>query len=141
MLGEKAQDLLTYEARGIARERLHVPGPDFVDRVYAHSDRNPRVLRSLQTMFDHGRLGGTGYLSILPVDQGVEHSGGASFAPKQDYVDPARIVERAIGGGCNAVASPFGVLELVARKCAHGIPFVVKITDNLLMTYPPAYEQ
>src|SRR5690606_40557556 len=104
MLGEKAQDLLTYEARGIARERLYVPGYDFVDRVYTHSDRNPRVLRSLQTMFDHGRLGGTGYLSILPVDQGVEHSGGASFAPNPDYFDPAKIVELAIEGGCNAVA-------------------------------------
>ena len=141
MLGEKAQDLLTYEARGIARERLHVPGPDFVDRVYAHSDRNPRVLRSLQTMFDHGRLGGTGYLSILPVDQGVEHSGGASFAPNPDYFDPAKIVELAIEGGCNAVASTFGVLGMVARKYAHKIPFIVKINHNQLMTYPTAYEQ
>ncbi len=141
MLGEKAQDLLTYEARGIARERLHVPGPDFVDRVYAHSDRNPRVLRSLQTMFDHGRLGGTGYLSILPVDQGVEHSGGASFAPNPDYFDPAKIVELAIEGGCNAVASTFGVLGMVARKYAHRIPFIVKINHNQLMTYPTAYEQ
>jgi len=141
MLGEKAQDLLTYEARGIARERLHVPGPDFVDRVYTHSDRNPRVLRSLQTMFDHGRLGGTGYLSILPVDQGVEHSGGASFAPNPDYFDPAKIVELAIEGGCNAVASTFGVLGMVARKYAHRIPFIVKINHNQLMTYPTAYEQ
>lgn len=141
LLGDKAQELLTYQARGIARERLHVPGPDFVDRVYALSDRNPRVLRSLQNLFDHGRLGGTGYLSILPVDQGVEHSGGASFAPNPDYFDPAKIVELAIEGGCNAVASTFGVLGMVARQYAHKIPFIVKINHNQLMTYPTAYEQ
>ncbi len=141
LLGDKAEELLTYQARGIARERLHVPGPDFVDRVYALSDRNPRVLRSLQNLFDHGRLGGTGYLSILPVDQGVEHSGGASFAPNPDYFDPAKIVELAIEGGCNAVASTFGVLGMVARKYAHKIPFIVKINHNQLMTYPTAYEQ
>ncbi|HEX7002174.1 MAG TPA: class I fructose-bisphosphate aldolase [Trueperaceae bacterium] len=141
LLGDKAEELLTYQARGIARERLHVPGPDFVDRVYALSDRNPRVLRSLQNLFDHGRLGGTGYLSILPVDQGVEHSGGASFAPNPDYFDPAKIVELAIEGGCNAVASTFGVLGMVARQYAHKIPFIVKINHNQLMTYPTAYEQ
>src|SRR5690606_31271674 len=112
-----------------------------VDRVYSQSDRNPRVLRSLQTLFGHGRLAGTGYLSILPVDQGVEHSGGASFAPNPDYFDPAKIVELAVEGGCNAVASTFGVLGMVARKYAHKIPFIVKINHNQLMTYPAAYEQ
>ena len=141
LLGDKAHELLSYEARGISRERLHVPGPDFVDRVYSQSDRNPRVLRSLQTLFGHGRLAGTGYLSILPVDQGVEHSGGASFAPNPDYFDPAKIVELAVEGGCNAVASTFGVLGMVARKYAHKIPFIVKINHNQLMTYPAAYEQ
>lgn len=141
LLGDKAEELLSYEARGISRERLHVPGPDFVDRVYSQTDRNPRALRSLQTLFDHGRLAGTGYLSILPVDQGVEHSGGASFAPNPDYFDPAKIVELAVEGGCNAVASTFGVLGMVARKYAHKIPFIVKINHNQLMTYPPAYEQ
>ena len=141
LLGEQADELLAYRARGIETSRLHLPGPDFVDRVFAHSDRSPRVLRSLQTLFDHGRLGGTGYLSILPVDQGVEHSGGASFAPNPDYFDPENIVRLAIEGGCNAVASTFGVLGMVARKYAHRIPFIVKVNHNQLMTYPSAYEQ
>ena len=141
LLGEQGEPLLSYEARGIERSRLHLPGPDFVDRVFAHSDRSPRVLRSLQALFDHGRLAGTGYLSILPVDQGVEHSGGASFAPNPDYFDPENIVRLAIEGGCNAVASTFGVLGMVARKYAHKIPFIVKINHNQLMTYPAQYEQ
>jgi class I fructose-bisphosphate aldolase len=141
LLGEQGEALLSYEARGIERSRLHLPGPDFVDRVFAASDRSPRVLRSLQTLFGHGRLAGTGYLSILPVDQGVEHSGGASFAPNPDYFDPENIVRLAIEGGCNAVASTFGVLGMVARKYAHKIPFIVKVNHNQLMTYPSQYEQ
>jgi len=141
LLGDQAEALLSYEARGIPRSQLHLPGPDFVDRVFAHSDRNPRVLRSLQTLFGHGRLGGTGYLSILPVDQGVEHSGGASFAPNPEYFDPENIVRLAIEGGCNAVASTFGVLGMVARKYAHKIPFIVKVNHNELMTYPAKYDQ
>jgi len=141
LLGDQAEALLSYEARGIPRSQLHLPGPDFVDRVFAHSDRNPRVLRSLQTLFGHGRLGGTGYLSILPVDQGVEHSGGASFASNPEYFDPENIVRLAIEGGCNAVASTFGVLGMVARKYAHKIPFIVKVNHNELMTYPAKYDQ
>ena len=141
LLGDQAEALLSYEARGIPRSQLHLPGPDFVDRVFAHSDRNPRVLRSLQTLFGHGRLGGTGYLSILPVDQGIEHSGGASFAPNPEYFDPENIVRLAIEGGCNAVASTFGVLGMVARKYAHKIPFIVKVNHNELMTYPAKYDQ
>jgi class I fructose-bisphosphate aldolase len=120
---------------------LHVPGPDFVDRVFAQSDRNPQTLVSLQRMFNHGRLAGTGYLSILPVDQGIEHSGAASFAPNPIYFDPANIVELAINGGCNAVASTLGVLGSVSRKYAHRIPFLVKINHNELLTYPSSYEQ
>ena len=141
LLGEQGEALLADQAQGIEAGRLHLPGPDFVDRVFAQTDRNPRVLRSLQTLFDHGRLAGTGYLSILPVDQGIEHSGGASFAPNPDYFDPAKIVELAIEGGCNAVASTFGALGMVARRYAHKIPFIVKINHNQLMTYPTAYEQ
>ncbi len=141
LLGEQGEALLSYEARGVERSRLHLPGPDFVDRVFAHSDRSPRVLRSLQALFGHGRLAGTGYLSILPVDQGVEHSGGASFAPNPDYFDPENIVRLAIEGGCNAVASTFGVLGMVARRYAHKIPFIVKVNHNQLMTYPTQYEQ
>jgi len=139
-LGGDARDLLAYEAR-VDKSHLHLPGPDFVDRVWAGSDRNPRVLRSLQTMFDHGRLGGTGYLSILPVDQGVEHSGGASFAKNPIYFDGENVVRLAIEGGCNAVATTFGVLGSVARKYAHKIPFIVKINHNELLTYPNAYDQ
>lgn len=140
-LGDRADDLLTYRATGIPKEDLHPPGPDFVDRVMTVSDRSPRVLRSLQTLFDHGRLGGTGYLSILPVDQGVEHSGGASFSPNPAYFDPENIVRLAVEGGCNAVASTFGVLGMVARRYAHRIPFIVKLNHNELMSYPNRYDQ
>lgn len=141
LLGDHADDLLNHKCETISSDRLHLPGPDFVDRVWADSDRNPRVLRNLQTLFNNGRLSGTGYLSILPVDQGVEHSGGASFAPNPDYFDPAKVVELAIEGGCNGVASTFGVLGAVARKFAHKIPFIVKINHNELMTYPNTYDQ
>ncbi|MEL6406885.1 MAG: class I fructose-bisphosphate aldolase [Chloroflexota bacterium] len=140
-LGYEASILLEHTSTTIPQDRLHTPGPDFVDRVFAQSDRTPRVLRSLQQMFDNGRLGGTGYLSILPVDQGIEHSAGASFAPNPDYFDPEKIVELAIEGGCNAVASTFGVLGMVARKYAHKIPFLVKINHNELVTFPNTYEQ
>ncbi len=141
LLGERAEDLLGHECKTIPREMLHLPGPDFIDRVWAASDRNPRVLSSMQAMFNHGRLGGTGYLSILPVDQGVEHSAGASFAKNPLYFDPENIVKLAIEGGCNAVASTFGVLGSVARKYAHKIPFIVKINHNELLTYPNTYDQ
>ena len=127
LLGEKADNLLSYVCKTIPKESLHLPGPDFVDRIWQPSDRNPQVLRSLQSMYDHGRLAGTGYLSILPVDQGIEHSGAASFAPNPIYFDGENIVKLAIEGGCNAVASTFGVLGSVARKYAHKIPFIVKI--------------
>lgn len=141
LLGDEAESLLNHRCETIPREKLHVPSPDFVDRVYYNSDRNVRVLRNLQSIFDHGRLGGTGYLSILPVDQGVEHSGGASFAKNPDYFDPENIVKLAIEGGCNAVASTFGVLGSVARKYAHKIPFIVKINHNELLTYPNDFQQ
>jgi class I fructose-bisphosphate aldolase len=141
MLGDQADDLLGYVCKGVPKESLQLPGPDFVDRVWMQSDRNPQVLRSLQSIYDHGRLGGTGYLSILPVDQGIEHTGGASFAPNPIYFDPENIVKLAIEGGCNAVASTFGVLGSVARKYAHKIPFLVKFNHNELMTYPNKYDQ
>lgn len=141
LLGEEAEDLLTHECKTISKDKLHLPGPNYVDDMLGGSDRSPRVMRSLQTLLDNGRLGGTGYLSILPVDQGVEHSGGASFAPNPDYFDPEKIVELAIEGGCNGVASTFGVLGSVARKYAHKIPFIVKINHNELMTYPNTYDQ
>jgi class I fructose-bisphosphate aldolase len=141
LLGDKADFLLNFKNPKISRERLHVPGPDFVDRIYAVSDRNNRVLANLQRMFSHGRLGGTGYLSILPVDQGIEHSGGASFAKNPDYFDAENIVRLAVEGGCNAVASTFGVLGAVARKYAHKIPFLVKINHNELLTYPNKFDQ
>jgi class I fructose-bisphosphate aldolase len=141
MLGDEADDLLNHTSKTISKDDLYIPGPTFVDDIYSQSDRNPQVLRSLQQMFDHGRLAGTGYLSILPVDQGIEHSGGASFAPNPRYFDPAGIVELAIEGGCNAVASTFGVLGAVARKYAHKIPFLVKINHNELLTYPNTYDQ
>ncbi len=140
-LGSEADTLLNHISHTIPKESLHLPGGDFIDRVWAHSDRNPQVLRSLQSMFDHGRLGGTGYLSILPVDQGVEHSAGASFAPNPQYFDPENIVKLAIEGGCNAVASTFGVLGVVARKYAHKIPFMVKINHNELLTYPNKFDE
>lgn len=141
LLGSEAEGLLTHECRTIPRERLQVPGPDFVDRVALSGDRNPRVLRSLATIFGHGRLAGTGYVSILPVDQGVEHSGGASFAVNPDYFDPENIVRLAIEGGCNAVASTVGVLGMVSRKYAHRIPFLVKLNHNELLTYPNSHDQ
>ncbi|MGM0545953.1 MAG: class I fructose-bisphosphate aldolase [Bacteroidota bacterium] len=141
LLGDEAEDLLTHKCETISKEKLHLPGPTYVDDMLGGSDRSPRVMRSLQTLLDNGRLGGTGYLSILPVDQGVEHSGGASFAPNPDYFDPEKIVELAIEGGCNGVASTFGVLGAVARKYAHKIPFIVKINHNELMTYPNKYDQ
>lgn len=140
-LGDEAGYLLEHESKTISKDRLYLPGPDFVERAWVNSDRNPQVLRSLQSMFDHGRLGGTGYLSILPVDQGIEHSAGASFAKNPDYFDPAKIVELAIEGGCNAVASTFGVLGNVARKYAHRIPFLVKINHNELLSYPNTHDQ
>jgi len=139
-LGEEAEDILNYTCV-FPKEQLHLPGPDFIDRVLVPSDRNPAVLRNLQAFFDHGRLSGTGYLSVLPVDQGIEHSAGASFAPNPIYFDPENIVKLAIEGGCNAVASTLGVLGSVARKYAHKIPFIVKINHNELLTYPNKYDQ
>jgi len=142
ILGEKeAKYLLEHESKTIPKEMLHLPGPDFVDRITAISDRPPAVLRNLQLIFNTGRLAGTGYLSILPVDQGVEHSAGASFAPNPIYFDPENIVKLAIEGGCNAVASTLGVLGAVSRKYAHKIPFIVKINHNELLTYPNKYDQ
>src|SRR5208283_2942909 len=141
LLGTKAEALLGFKSPKISKERLHLPGPDFIDRVYAASDRNLRVLNNLHRMFFNGRLHGTGYLSILPVDQGIEHSGGASFAKNPDYFDAENIVKLAIEGGCNAVASTFGVLGAVARKYAHRIPFLVKINHNELLTYPNKADQ
>ncbi len=136
-----AENLLNYTCTKMNKEQLHLPGSDWVDRIFAQSDRITPVLRSLQTLFDSGRLGGTGYLSILPVDQGIEHSGGASFAPNPIYFDPENIVKLAIEGGCNAVASTFGVLGSVARKYAHKIPFIVKINHNEFLSYPNEFDQ
>src|SRR5579859_3959661 len=136
LLADSAQNLLQHKCKTVAKERLHLPGPDFVDRIFALSDRNPQTLRSLQAIFDNGRLAGTGYVSILPVDQGIEHSGGASFAKNPDCFDPENIVKLAIEGGCNAVASTLGVLGAVSRKYAHKIPFLVKLNHNELLTYP-----
>jgi fructose-bisphosphate aldolase, class I len=141
LLGSDARTLLDYTSKTIPRNQLQLPGPDFVDRVWASSDRSPRVMRALQTLFDNGRLAGTGYLSILPVDQGIEHSAGASFAPNPIYFDPENIVRLAIEGGCNAVASTFGVLGVVARRYAHKIPFIVKVNHNELLTYPNKFDQ
>ncbi len=141
ILGDDARGLLEHRSETVAKEHLHLPGPDFIDRVWTGSDRSPRVLRSLQTIFDHGRLAGTGYVSILPVDQGIEHSAGASFAPNPEYFDGENIVKLAIEGGCNAVASTFGVLGSVARKYAHRIPFIVKFNHNEFLTYPNKYDQ
>ncbi len=141
LLGDEAEALLSYRAKGISAEHLHLPGPDFVDRVFAPSDRSPQVLRSLQQLFDHGRLARTGYMSILPVDQGIEHSAGASFAPNPIYFDGENIVKLAIEGGCNAVATTFGVLGFAARKYAHKIPFIVKINHNEFLSYPNRYDQ
>ena len=141
LLGAEADSLLKHVCKTIPKESLHLPGPDFVDRIFAPSDRNPRVLGNLQRLFGTGRLAGTGYLSILPVDQGIEHSAGASFAKNPAYFDPENIVKLAIEGGCNAVACTFGVLGTVARKYAHKIPFLVKINHNELLTYPNKFDQ
>lgn len=141
LLGSDAEHLLGFSAPKVSKELLTLPGPDYVDRVFAYTDRTPQVLRSMACMFGHGRLAHTGYLSILPVDQGIEHSAGASFAPNPIYFDPENIVRLAIEGGCNAVASTFGVLGLMARRYAHKIPFIVKINHNELLTYPNSFEQ
>ena len=141
ILADEADSLLGHRCEGIPKERLHVPGPDYLDRVVCHKNRKPGVLRNLAAIFGHGRLAGTGYLSILPVDQGVEHSAGASFAPNPDFFDPGNIVELAIEGGCNAVASTLGVLNAVARDYAHKIPFILKINHNELLSYPNTYDQ
>ena len=141
ILGDEAGYLLDHKCTTIPKENLHLPGPDFVDRIFIPSDRSPQVIRSLQTIFNHGRLGGTGYVSILPVDQGIEHSAGASFAKNPMYFDPENIVRLAIEGGCNAVASTYGALGSVARKYAHKIPFILKINHNELLTYPNTYNQ
>jgi len=141
VLADKAEDLLGHECKTVSKDQLHLPGPDFVDRVASQTDRNAAVLRNLQTIYDHGRLAGTGYVSILPVDQGIEHSGGASFAPNPIYFDPKNICELAIEGGCNAVASTLGVLGSVSRKYAHRIPFILKFNHNELLTYPSTFDQ
>src|SRR3954454_22407799 len=141
LLGDEAQTLLGHRSQTIPADQLHLPGPDFVDRVYSHTDRSNRVLRNLQWLFDSGRLGGTGYVSILPVDQGIEHSAAASFAPNPIYFDPENLVRLAVEGGCNAFASTFGVLGSVSRKWAHRIPFIVKLNHNELLTYPNHYDQ
>ena len=140
ILGEE-RALLAHQCKTIPRDTLHLPGPDFVDRVFALSDRSPRVLRNLQSLFDNGRLGGTGYVSILPVDQGIEHSAGASFAPNPAYFDSENIVKLALEGGCNAVASTLGVLGSVSRKYAHRIPFILKCNHNEFISYPNSYDQ
>jgi class I fructose-bisphosphate aldolase len=141
LLGKEADSLLNHQSQTVLASDLHLPGPDFVDRIFVATDRNARVLANLERMFRHGRLGGTGYLSILPVDQGIEHSAGASFAVNPAYFDPENIVKLAIEGGCNAVASTFGVLGAVARQYAHKIPFLVKLNHNELLTYPNKYDQ
>src|SRR5688500_7756163 len=141
ILGEEAASLLQYQCKTIPKETLHLPGPDYVERIYGISDRPTRVLTALQSLLDHGRLGGTGYVSILPVDQGIEHSAGASFAPNPMYFDPENIVKLAIEGGCNGVASTLGVLGSVSRKYAHKIPFLVKLNHNEFLSYPNAYDQ
>jgi class I fructose-bisphosphate aldolase len=141
LLGAEAESLLSYEAKGIPKEDLILPGPDYIDRVLVETDRSSQVLRNLQSLFGHGRLAGTGYVSILPVDQGIEHSAAASFAPNPKYFDPANIVELALAGDCNAVASTFGVLGAVSRRYAHRIPFIVKLNHNELLTYPNQFDQ
>lgn len=141
LLGSRADGLLKHQCKTIDKSKLHLPGSDFIDRVWKDSNRNPQVLRNLSALYNHGRLSGTGYLSILPVDQGIEHSAGASFAPNPEYFDPENIVKLAIEGGCNAVASTFGVLASCSRKYAHKIPFIVKINHNELLTYPNKFDQ
>lgn len=141
LLGDQAQYLLEYTSKTISKDQLHIPSENWVDRIWSISDRNIRVLRNLQSIFGHGRLGGTGYLSILPVDQGIEHSAGSAFAPNPIYFDPENIVKLALEAGCNAVASTRGVLGIVARKYAHKIPFIMKINHNELLSYPNSYDQ
>ena len=141
LLGDEAQSLLTYECKGVSREDLVLPGPDVIDNVMSWSDRPIPVLRSLGSLYNHGRLSGTGYISILPVDQGIEHSGGASFARNPAYFDPKNLVELAIEGGCNGVATTLGVLGMVGRRYAHRIPFIAKLNHNELLTYPSQYDQ
>lgn len=140
-LGDSADALLNYESKTVRKGQLHLPGPDFVDRVFSQTDRTPTVLRNFQGILNHGRLGGTGFVSILPVDQGIEHSAGASFAPNPAYFDPENIVKLAVEGGCNAVASTMGVLASVSRKYAHKIPFLVKFNHNEMLTYPNIFKQ
>jgi class I fructose-bisphosphate aldolase len=141
LLGDDADDLLGHTCKGVTRDQLALPGPDFLDRVVTATDRPPQVLRAIGSLYGHGRLAGTGYVSILPVDQGIEHSAAASFAPNPAYFDPANIVELAIEGGCNAVATTFGVLGAVSRRYAHRIPFIVKVNHNELLTYPNQFDQ
>jgi class I fructose-bisphosphate aldolase len=141
ILGAEAENLLTYQSRTVPKEMLHLPGPDFIDRVVAGTDRPVSTLRNLAALFNHGRLAGTGYVSILPVDQGVEHSAGASFAPNPMYFDPENILKLAIEGGCNAVASTLGVLGAAARRYAHKIPFILKINHNEFISYPNSFDQ
>jgi class I fructose-bisphosphate aldolase len=141
LLGTEADNLLNHQCKTIPAHQIHVPGPDFVDRIFAQSNRNPQTLRSLHWLFNTGRLSGTGYLSILPIDQGIEHSAGASFAKNPMYFDPENIIKLALEGGCNGVATTFGVLALMSRKYAHKIPFIVKINHNELLTYPNKYDQ
>jgi class I fructose-bisphosphate aldolase len=141
LLGKDAEYLLNHKSKTVSKESLHLPSPDFVDRVFAQSNRSPQVLRSLQQLFSTGRLGNTGYVSILPIDQGIEHSAGASFAKNPAYFDPENIVKLAVEGGCNGVATTFGVLGMMSRKYAHRIPFIVKINHNELLTYPNKHDQ
>jgi fructose-bisphosphate aldolase, class I len=141
LLGDEASSLLEHRCETVPQSLLHLPGPDFVDRVWTGTDRSNRVLRNLSSLYQHGRLAGTGYMSILPVDQGIEHSAGASFAPNPEYFDPGKIVELAVEGDCNAVASTFGVLGALSRQWAHRIPFIVKLNHNELLTYPNKFDQ
>lgn len=141
LLGDEAESLLNYEVTGIRSDALTLPGPDTVERTFATSDRNPQVMRSIQSLYSNGRLADTGYVSILPVDQGIEHTGAASFAPNPAYFDPENIVRLAIEGGCNGVATTFGVLGMMSRRYAHRIPFIVKLNHNELLTYPTSYDQ
>lgn len=141
LLGYEAENLLSYKSKNISKELLHIPSSDFIEKVFALSNRNPQVLRSLSALYNHGRLANSGYLSILPIDQGIEHTAGSAFAANPIYFDPENIVKLAIEGGCNAVASTFGNLAMMSRKYAHKIPFVVKINHNELLTYPTKYDQ
>ncbi|MGB6059547.1 MAG: class I fructose-bisphosphate aldolase [Microthrixaceae bacterium] len=141
LLGDEAESLLTHESKGMPKENFLLPGPDFIERVFTETDRSPQVLRNLQSLYGHGRLANTGYVSILPVDQGIEHSAAASFAPNPKYFDPRNIIELAIEGGCNGVASTFGVLAACSRRYAHRIPFIVKLNHNELLTYPNTFDQ